>query len=292
MKNNDNLTEYVTQSCGTEPAFNNAYWNNHKPGIYVDVNTGEPLFSSIDKFDSGTGWPSFTKPLGTASIEEKADESAGMNRTEVRTKASHLGHVFDDGPDGLPRYCINSAALRFIPYQELEKEGYGDYKTIFPFEIATFAGGCFWGVQHLLDNVTGVVATRAGYTGGTIKDPTYEQVSTGKTAHAEAVEVVFDPKQISYKELLSYFWRLHDPTQVNRQGPDTGTQYRSAIFYHDEEQRRAAEESKKEFDAKKIFNHPAATQIVEAKEFYPAEEYHQEYFDKHPGFVCHALRKE
>ena len=285
-----NISDYVTKQCGTEPAFNNAYWNEHRPGIYVDVNTGEVLFTSLDKFDSGTGWPSFTKPVNNASIQEKPDNTLGMQRIEVRTNASHLGHVFDDGPNGSLRYCINSAALRFIPYEEMDARGYGDYEKLFPYERATLAGGCFWGVQHLLENISGVISTTAGYTGGTVKNPTYEQVSSGTTGHAESVDVVFDPRIISYKQILDYFWRLHDPTQENMQGPDIGTQYRSAIFYHSEEQRVIAEESKAEFDAKKVFDKPAVTQIVPASAFYPAEDYHQDYFDKHPGLVCHALR--
>ena len=288
----ENLTEYVTKSCGTEPAFNNAYWNNHRAGIYVDANTGEALFSSLDKFDSGTGWPSFTKPIGTAKIEEKKDTSLGITRVEVRTNTSHLGHIFDDGPNGTSRYCINSAALRFIPYEDLDSQNYSKYKDIFPYETATFAGGCFWGVQYLLENISGVISTRVGYTGGTLTNPTYEQTSTGLTGHAESVEIIFDPKIISYSQLLNYFWRLHDPTTLNSQGPDFGSQYRSAIFYHSEEQKQIALQSKAAFDAKKIFKTPAVTQIVAAGPFFAAEEYHQNYVDKNPGYVCHLIRKE
>jgi len=286
-----NMTDYVTKQCGTEPAFNNAYWDEHRPGIYVDINTGEALFTSMDKFDSGTGWPSFTKPIDNSSIIEKEDDTLGMNRTEVRTNASHLGHVFDDGPNGSMRYCINSAALKFIPYTELNSSGYGQYEKLFPYSKALFSGGCFWGVQHLLDTVPGVVMTEAGYTGGHTINPTYEQVSKEDTGHAESVLVVFDPAKISYKELLGYFWRLHDPTQLDRQGPDIGSQYRSAIFYFDEEQNMTARQSELDFDNSHVFKNPAVTEIVAATIFYPAEEYHQEYIDKNPMTYCGIFRK-
>lgn len=280
----------VLKENATEPPFQNKYWDNHDPGIYVDPITREPLFSSTDKYDSGTGWPSFTKPIGDV-IEEK-DESYGMERTEVRSDSGHLGHKFDDGPNGGDRFCINSASLDFVPYDDLDEKGYSEYKSLFNLEVASFAGGCFWGVEHLLKEVDGVLTTTVGYMGGNLDNPSYKDVSSGKTNHAETVRIVFDPNIISYEELLGYFWRLHDPTQVNRQGPDVGTQYRSVIFYYNEKQKEIAQKSKDDFDAKKIFDKPAATQIIQADKFYKAEDYHQDYIDKNPYTYCHALRDE
>ena len=158
------------------------------------------------------------------------------------------------------------------------------------YELATFAAGCFWGVESVFKQVKGVIETTVGYTGGTSPDPSYRQVCTGITGHAEAVLIKYDPKIVSYEELLSIFWRIHNPTTPNRQGPDEGTQYRSAIFYHDVEQKAAAKRSNEEFDRSGVYLSKAVTQIVPASTFYEAEDYHQDYFEKHGGASCHFLR--
>jgi peptide-methionine (S)-S-oxide reductase len=147
-------------------------------------------------------------------------------------------------------------------------------------EIATFAAGCFWGVEAAFRKVDGVVSTRVGYTGGQTEHPTYREVCSDRTGHAEAVEVTYDPEKVSYEELLDVFWSIHDPTQCNRQGPDVGSQYRSAVFHHNGLQARAAMESKRALEASGKFKRPIATEIAPAGPFYPAEDYHQQYYEK------------
>lgn len=254
---------------GTEMPFTGKYYHHTEKGTYTCKQCGAPLYRSEDKFDSGCGWPSFDDEIPGAV--KRVPDADGM-RTEIvcANCGGHLGHVFlgEGFTAKNTRHCVNSISLNFIPADEKAK-----VKT----EKAYFAGGCFWGVEYFFQKEKGVLSTRVGYMGGHLKNPTYDDVCEGNTGHAETMEVEFDPAQTSYETLARLFFEIHDPTQVNRQGPDIGEQYRSEIFYVNDEQRQIAEKLIKILKDK---GYKVATKVTKADRFWVAENYHQSYYQK------------
>jgi peptide methionine sulfoxide reductase msrA/msrB len=271
--------EQVIVHKGTERPFSGKYYKFSDDGTYTCRRCGAALYRSDDKFDSGCGWPSFDDELPGA-VRRSLD--ADGSRTEITCArcGAHLGHVFEgEGfTDKNVRHCVNSISLDFMPVSQKVAT-----------ETAYFAGGCFWGTEHLLQQVEGVASVRSGYMGGNKANPTYREVCNGSTGHAETVEVVYDPSKTNYETLARYFFEIHDPTQMNRQGPDIGDQYRSAVFYVDNNQRTIAEKLIKILKDK---GYKVVTEIAQAGTFWPAESYHQDYYDnngKEP--YCHFYQQ-
>ena len=282
----DEETYRITQKAGTEPPFCGTLLDNHKQGVYCCVVCGLPLFSSDNKFTSGTGWPSFYQPFDPQHIKRIVDRSLGMVRTEIECArcGAHLGHVFDDGPKPTgERHCLNSASLVFYDKDQERPRTSQPIRT----ETAYFAAGCFWGVEHYFDMGPGVINALSGYMQGHTDKPTYKQICYESTGHAETVMVVYDPARISYRRLVEAFFAMHDPTQFNRQGPDVGDQYRSGIWVVNPEQRKIAEEYIVELERAGAYKRPIVTQVETAKTFFPAEDYHQDYIAV-TGRTCHV----
>jgi len=271
--------ERVILHKGTEMPFSGKYYDFHQAGTYVCKRCGTPLFRSQDKFDSNCGWPSFDDEIPGA-LKRTLDADGARTEITCANCGAHLGHVFEGELLTVKnvRYCVNSISMNFIPAAPEVTSN-----------KAYFAGGCFWGVEYLLQKQPGVISTRVGYMGGHTKNPTYQEVCSDTTGHTETLEVVFDTTKTDFEILARYFFEIHDPTQINRQGPDVGDQYRSAIFYTDENQKQITE---KLINILKSKGYKVATEVAQADTFWQAEDYHQDYYQhtgKHP--YCHIYQK-
>lgn len=275
---------------GTEMPFTGKFLEHKEKGVYVCKQCGKALYKSESKFDSHCGWPSFDDEIEGA-VRRVPDADGKRIEIVCNNCSGHLGHVFvGEGytPKNI-RHCVNSISLDFLSEDKYKYSNKVNSEAKSDYSRAIFASGCFWGTEYYLQKEKGVVSTTVGYCGGSIENPSYEDVCTGKTGHAESIEVIFDPKIISYENLTRLFFETHDPTQVNRQGPDIGTQYRSAIFYLDDDQKETAE---KLIDILKNKGFKVATEVTRAGKFWKAEDYHQDYYilrGKTP--YCHFYRK-
>ncbi|MBL7188919.1 MAG: bifunctional methionine sulfoxide reductase B/A protein [Phycisphaerae bacterium] len=270
--------ERVIVQKGTERPFSGTYDKHFEKGVYTCKRCGAKLYESSSKFNSGCGWPAFDDELPGAV--RRIPDRDGI-RTEITCAkcGGHLGHVFTGERLTAKniRHCVNSISMNFVPADQVKTER------------AIFASGCFWGTEYHLQRAPGVISTTVGYTGGRTANPTYKQVCTDRTGHAEAVEVVFDPAKTSYEKLARLFFETHDFTQLNRQGPDIGTQYRSAVFYLDEKQKQTAAEL---INTLKRKGFAVKTEVAKAAKFWPAELYHQDYYNKTRKLpYCHVYRK-
>jgi len=270
----------IIEKKGTEAPFTGKYTEHSGKGTYICKKCGSALYYSTAKFKSDCGWPSFDDEIKGA-VNRLPDPDGMRTEIECANCGAHLGHVFKGEQYTVKnvRHCVNSVSLDFVPSQ-LEPGRFG---------TAIFAGGCFWGVEYFLQKSPGVISVTSGFIGGQVRNPSYREVCTGRTGHAEAVKIIYDPDKTSYEKLLKLFLEIHDPTQVGGQGPDLGNQYRSEIFYLNEEQKKTAENSIAILKGKGL---KVVTAVTKASEFYEAEDYHQDYYFKN-GKVpyCHAYTK-
>jgi peptide methionine sulfoxide reductase msrA/msrB len=279
----NNLTKEEVQVIlkkGTEYPFTGKFEKFNGKGTYICRQCGAALYYSDSKFDAKCGWPSFDDEIKGA-VTRIPDIDGIRTEIECANCGAHLGHVFmgEGFTSKNTRHCVNSVSLDFVP-AHLEPGRYG---------TAIFAGGCFWGVEYFMQKAPGVISVSAGYSGGTVKNPSYKEVCTGTTGHAESVKIIYDPNKTSYEKLVRLFLEIHDPTQAGGQGPDIGDQYRSEIFYMNDSQKETAEKCLKILQDK---GYKTTTALTKAGEFYEAEDYHQDYYLKngHTPY-CHAYTK-
>ncbi len=265
---------------GTEPPFSGTYNNFFKKGTYCCKRCNAPLYRSDDKFKSTCGWPSFDDEIKGA-IKKMLDADGSRTELLCANCGAHLGHIFagEQLTDKNIRHCVNSISLKFIPDSEATSTA-----------KAYFAGGCFWGIEYLFEHKEGVISATSGYMGGTLSDPSYRNVTSGKTGHLETVEIIYDSTKVSYEELAKFFFEIHDPAQANGQGPDIGSQYLSAVFYKNDSEKETAQK------LIGILNHKGykiATLLLPSQTFWVAEDYHQDYYDrKKQKPYCHLYKKK
>ena len=279
---------HVIRDKGTEMPFTGKYYKFSEKGTYTCKQCGAALYRSSDKFDAGCGWPSFDDEI-TDAVKRTTDADGFRTEITCARCGAHLGHVFEG--EGFTakdtRHCVNSISLNFVPdsAQVASVSATGDTQT----QTAYFAGGCFWGTEYFLQQAPGVVSAKVGYMGGHTDNPTYHDVCGHGTGHAEAVEVVFDPTKTTYEALAKLFFEIHDPTQLDHQGPDYGDQYRSEIFYVDDMQKETADKLIGILKGKGL---KVVTKVEKAGPFWVAEDYHQNYYKSngHEPY-CHMYTK-
>ncbi len=272
--------ENVILNKGTERPFTGKFYKNTEKGTYTCKRCGAALYLSSDKFDSDCGWPSFDDEIKGA-VKRTLDADGSRTEITCANCGAHLGHVFE-GERLTPkntRYCVNSISMNFIPANAIKVK-----------DTALFAGGCFWGVEYFFQKEPGVLTTEVGYTGGKTSHPTYKEVCNHSTGHAETARIIFDPTKTSFEKLAKLFFEIHDPTQMDRQGPDIGDQYRSEIFYLNQEQKEISEKLIRILKEKGL---NVVTKVTPASIFWKAEDYHQQYYEDKGGKpYCHSYIKK